>query len=159
MARYWTCPCGTRNDRIKQKCANVDCRRSRPKARVPKHARTLRDDPYRVYRDVNEQIHGHAFGGDWQPDDCGVCGKHSSITRHNDRDHDHETGLPRGLACPGNQGCNALMPRQLTLERAELIVAYLRRVAAFRDPGLSEAYPSMSVVQREAARGVREAGS
>ena len=45
-----------------------------------------------------------------------------------DRDHDHVTGLPRGLACPGNQGCNALMPKQLTLERALAIVAYLQRV-------------------------------
>ena len=45
-----------------------------------------------------------------------------------DRDHDHVTGKPRGLACPGNQGCNALMPRQLDLARARLIVAYLERV-------------------------------
>jgi hypothetical protein len=49
-----------------------------------------------------------------------------------DRDHDHLTGLPRGLACPGNQGCNALMPSQLTLERARLIVGYLERVEAYR---------------------------
>ena len=130
--RYWTCPrCAMRNERIKQRCANLTCRAPRPKKRVPVHARTLRDDPYAVYRDVNAQIHGAAFDGDWTPDDCGVCGKHSTLARHNDRDHDHVSGLPRGLACPGNQGCNALMPRQLTLPRARLIVAYLERVEGF----------------------------
>ncbi len=128
MNRYWTCPCGERWPRTKQKCT---CGRRRPKKRVPSHARTLRDDSYKLYAERNGKIHGAAFDGEWQPDDCGVCGKHSSLARHNDRDHDHETGLPRGLACPGNQGCNALMPRQLTLERARLIVGYLERVEAF----------------------------
>jgi hypothetical protein len=99
---------------------------------VPKHARTLRDDPYTVYEQVNAELHGLAFNGEWTPDCCGVCGKPPSTARHMDRDHDHETGLPRGLACPGNQGCNALMPRQLTLERARLIVAYLERVESVR---------------------------
>jgi hypothetical protein len=84
----------------------------------------LRDDPYEVFERVNREIHGA------EPDHCGVCGKPPSTARHMDRDHDHITGLPRGLACPGNTGCNALMPRQLTLERARLIVAYLERVEA-----------------------------
>ncbi len=86
-----------------------------------------------MYERVNAQLHGPAFGGEWTADCCGVCGKHPSTARHMDRDHDHTTGLPRGLACPGNTGCNALMPRQLTLERAELVVAYLRRVRANDD--------------------------
>ncbi len=126
---WWTCPCGTRNERRKQKC--VSCRRARPKKRVPAHARTLRDDPYIVYVEINEEIHGPAMPGEWDPWSCGVCGKHPSTTRHMDRDHDHVTGYPRGLACPGNQGCNALMPRQMTLERARAIVGYLERVEAF----------------------------
>ena len=125
-AKYWSCPCGTRNQRIKQKCEN--CRRARPKRRVPSHARTLRDDPYTVYEQVNADIHSVAQSGEWTSDFCGVCGKPPTTGRHMDRDHDHITGRPRGLACPGNQGCNALMPRQLTLERARLIVAYLERV-------------------------------
>ena len=129
--KYWSCPCGTRNERRKQRCANEDCRRKRPKRRVPAHARTLRDDPYPVFRAVNADIHGGAFGGEWGADCCGVCGKPPTTERHMDRDHDHRTGNPRGLACPGNQGCNALMPRQLTLERARLIVAYLERVEAY----------------------------
>lgn len=135
-SRYWTCPCGTRNERIKQKCAGEGCGRRRPKRRVPVHARTLRDDSYAVYEQVNGELHGPAFGGEWTPDCCGVCGKQPSTTRHMDRDHDHVTGRPRGLACPGNTGCNALMPKQLTLPRARAIVAYLERVEA-RDEALA----------------------
>ncbi len=131
MSRYWTCPkCGTRNERIKQRCWGVvrgsngteSCRAPRPKKRVPVHARTLRDDPYEVFERVNREIHGAEL------DCCGVCGKPPTTARHMDRDHDHVTGKPRGLACPGNTGCNALMPRQLDLARARLIVAYLERV-------------------------------
>ena len=128
VTRYWLCRgCGARNERIRQKC---DCGRKRPAKRVPAHAKTLRDDSYAVYEKVNLELHGPAFDGEWTPDCCGVCGKPPGTARHMDRDHDHVTGKPRGLACPGNTGCNALMPRQLTLERARLIVAYLERVAA-----------------------------
>ena len=133
--KYWSCPgCATRNERVKQRCSNPECRRSRPKKRVAVHARTLRDDPYLVYESVNGQIHATGHPGEWTPDSCGVCGKPPSTARHMDRDHDHQTGKPRGLACPGNTGCNALMPRQLTLERARLIVAYLERVELYYAP-------------------------
>jgi hypothetical protein len=55
VKRYWRCPCGTRNERIKQKCET--CRRARPKRRVPKHAHTLRDDGYAVYeRRTDEEL-------------------------------------------------------------------------------------------------------
>lgn len=121
-AKYWTCPCGTRNERIKQRCANMSCRRKRPARRMPKHARTLRDDPYAVYAQVNAAIHGVA------DEACGVCGKPRSQERRHDRDHDHVTGLPRGLACVY---CNKHMPRGLTLELARLIVAYLERVEGY----------------------------
>ena len=142
---YWSCPgCGTRNPRVKQKCAGADCGRHRPKRRVPAHARTLRDDPYRTYFERNGEIHADAFDGDWDADCCGVCGKRPSSARHMDRDHDHITGLPRGLACPGNTGCNALMPRQMTLERARAIVGYLERVERFY--ALSGAYSTSQEV-------------
>lgn len=122
--RYWTCPkCGTRNERIKQKCG-MACTGTRPKKRVPAHRRTLQDDSYAVYEALNRELHGA------EPDACGVCGKPPKFERRHDRDHDHVTGKPRGLACPGNTGCNALMPRWLTAERAEAIAAYLRRVEA-----------------------------
>lgn len=95
---------------------------TKPKARVPKHAVTLRDDSYEAYCRVNEQVHGVT------DESCAVCGRprHEAMRHH--RDHDHVTGNPRGLAC---FGCNRLMPRDLTLERARLIVAYLERVEAF----------------------------
>ena len=148
MSKYWTCPCGTRNERVKQKCTGEGCDKRRPKARVAKHARTLRDDPYPVYEVVNAELHAAAFGGEWTPDCCGVCGKPPKEGRHNDRDHDHRTGRPRGLACPGNTGCNILMLPWVTAataagiarvkhragepdaERWSLISAYLERVEA-----------------------------
>jgi len=120
MPRYWSCSCGARNERIKQRCAT--CRRSRPKPRVPRHARTLRDDPYETYCRVNEQIHGVT------DESCAVCGKPRSQERRHDRDHDHRTGNPRGLACVF---CNKHMPVGLTLELARLIVAYMERVESF----------------------------
>jgi hypothetical protein len=117
--RYWSCSCGERWPRIKQKCS---CGKSRPKKRVPVHARTLRDDTYQVYLDIAQEVHGVT------DESCCVCRKPRSQERRHDRDHDHLTGKPRGLACAGNRGCNSLMPSQLTLERARLIVAYLERV-------------------------------
>ena len=121
-ARYWSCSCGERWPRTKQLCT---CGKRRPKRRVPKHAETLRDDPYAVYVAVAEHVHGVT------DESCCVCGKPRSQERRHDRDHDHKTGKPRGLACAGNRGCNALMPSWLTAERAEAIAAYLRRVEAF----------------------------
>jgi len=123
--KYWTCPaCSTRNERIKRKCANEDCRRSRPKARVPAHAETLRDDSYETYNAANAAIHGVT------DESCGVCGKPRSQERRHDRDHGHRKGdlaygKPRGLACVH---CNKHMPVGLTLELAEAVTAYLRRV-------------------------------
>ena len=120
MSRYWVCrKCGERWERTKQKCA---CGRKRPAARVPKHARTLRDDTYQVYCDVNAVIHGVT------DEACGVCGKPRGQERRHDRDHDHVTGHPRGLACVY---CNKHMPRGLTLELARLVVAYLERVEVY----------------------------
>lgn len=126
-ARFWRCSCGLRNSRRRTYCESCG-KAGKPKARVPKHAVALRDLDYRAFQDFNERVHG-------QGDACGVCGKPPSDLRHLDRDHGHNPaensfGKPRGLACPGNQGCNALMPRQMTLERARAIVAYLERVEA-----------------------------
>jgi hypothetical protein len=124
MARkFWTCPCGTRNERTKQKCANEGCRRSRPKARVPKHAVALRDLTYDDYIAVNQTIHGVG-------DVCAVCGRERSQERKLDREHGHHQGelsygKPRGLVCVAD---NILMPRGLTAAKAQEIAAYLARV-------------------------------
>lgn len=87
---------------------------------MPAHAVTLRDHGYDFYRQVNEEIHGAG-------DNCGVCGAPPKDTRNLQREHDHVTGKPRGLAC---WRCNRLMPKQFDLEHARLIVAYLERVEA-----------------------------
>lgn len=130
--RYWLCQgCGTRNERRKIKCANPDCNRRRPKKRVAKHARTLRDDSYAVYEAYSREVHGG------EPDSCRVCGRprHERMNHH--RDHDHVTGLPRGVVC---YQCNALMPRLMTVERCRQVLAYLERDAAYRAvQGLTEA--------------------
>jgi Recombination endonuclease VII len=143
MTRYWSCPCGTRNERIKQTCTNPECDRRRPKRRVTAHARTLRDDPYARYVEVAREIHGVT------DESCCVCGKPRSQERRCDRDHDHHTGLPRGLACPGDRGCNVLMLPWVTAvvaraiacvklaavepdaERWVMIARYLERVEAY----------------------------
>lgn len=122
MRRYWSCrKCRHRNERTSsRRCAG--CRENtKPKLRVPKHAVTLRDDPYARYVEVNALIHGVT------DEACGVCGKPRSQERRHDRDHDHVTGNPRGLACVY---CNKHMPRGLTLDLARLVVAYLERVEA-----------------------------
>lgn len=116
---YWACSCGTRNQRITQKCA---CGQRRPKRHVPKHAVTLRDDSYERYNELAKLIHGVT------DESCCVCGKPRGQERRHDRDHDHTTGKPRGLACVH---CNRHMPRGLTLELARLIVGYLKRVDAY----------------------------
>jgi len=51
--------------------------------------------------------------------------------RNHDRDHDHDTGKPRGVACPGRYGCNMFMPQGLTAARAQQIADYLKRVEEF----------------------------
>lgn len=120
---YWLCRCGYRNHRTNQKCRGEGCKRSRPKPRPPKHAFTLRDDNYDHYKEVAEKLHG-VFD-----ESCCVCGKPRSQERRHDRDHDHVTGDPRGLACVH---CNKHMPRGLTLELAQAIVAYLTRATEYR---------------------------
>lgn len=85
----------------------------------------LRDIPYEEWAELSVQIHGGQFGA------CGVCGRMPQKVRHNDRDHDHITTLPRGLACPGLKGCNLLMPSWLTAERAQQIADYLKRVETY----------------------------
>lgn len=120
--RFWSCrKCSHRNERTSSRRCGGCGELTKPKARVPAHAQTLRDDGYAVYVEVNRSIHGVT------DEACGVCGKPRAQERRHDRDHDHVTGLPRGLACVY---CNRHMPRGLTLELARLVVAYLERVEA-----------------------------
>lgn len=109
----WKCrKCPTRNEPRKRKC--VGCGSGRPRAR--KTAKLKPVDSYQAYREINRAIHG-------VDEECGVCGKERSQSRHHDRDHDHVTGRPRGLACGGNRGCNVLMAKWITADVARAIAA------------------------------------
>lgn len=133
------------------------------KPRQAKHARILDLLPYPEWAELSVEIHGGEL------DACGVCGRMPSDGRHHDRDHDHTTGLPRGLACGGDFGCNVMMPRKLTAtlaranadamalgnplieslrpylprdltpERAEQIAAYLERSNGYYLKGMDDA--------------------
>jgi hypothetical protein len=82
----------------------------------------LRDTSYADYALLSVLIHG----GD--KDACGVCGRPMGESRRHDRDHDHRTGQPRGLACVR---CNRELLRHSTLEEARAVVRYLERVESF----------------------------
>jgi hypothetical protein len=60
---------------------------------------------------------------------CGICGRPPAPARRHDRDHDHATGLPRGLLCPV---CNQRLARRVTEDWLAAAVAYLKRA---RDRG------------------------
>src|SRR5438552_17472665 len=130
--KYVACPkCAHRNDRAggRRKC--VGCGSALPKRRVPPHARTLRDDSYAKYVEINGTIHGDEW---WAMEACGVCGKPKPETRRHDRDHDHRTGLPRALACVR---WNRELLRNATPEEARAVVAYLERAESFYAAGSS----------------------
>lgn len=106
------------------------CNRSRPKKRRQPHMKAL-DNSYEAFRAFNAEVHGPAFGPEWQPDDCGCCGKKPREHRRHDRDHGHRKaensyGKMRGLLCPGDSGCNMLM-KGLTAVRAREIADYMER--------------------------------
>ena len=86
------------------------------------HKRKLATVGYQEWERTSFDIHGAAF----EYGACGVCGRMPIGNRH-DRDHDHETGNIRGLACTGQFGCNAMMPRRLTTSRAVRVASLLNR--------------------------------
>lgn len=62
----------------------------------------------------------------WQGGRCFICGRRT-VTRELAVDHDHESGVVRGLLCSDeNHGCNVLLRRVLgDLEAARRLVAYV----------------------------------
>ena len=115
--RGWTCRrvrCGTLNEPLKRKCQG--CGAPKPKKRVPAHKKALRDYTYEYYIALNELIHGKG-------EECAICGRPPK-TRRLDRDHDHETGWPRGLLC---SRCNQRLERGSdTEEWLEQALRYIR---------------------------------
>jgi hypothetical protein len=118
--KRWACPrCGHFNEPAHRNCRGErdgePCDGKRRKKRRAAHSEVLRGDTYPLFVQANEQIHGVT------DESCGVCGKPRSQERKHDRDHVHRgphDGKPRGLACPGNQGCNVLMLPWITAATA-----------------------------------------
>lgn len=122
VKRPWACPkCGHRNMPTHRKCRGENCGKAKPKRRVPKHARVLRDTTYEDAALVSREVHGGELG------DCGVCGRPRGERNH-DRDHDHATGLLRGLAC---WKCNRELLRGHTRETLVACLAYIDRADAY----------------------------
>jgi hypothetical protein len=114
-AKTWTCQrrsagakCGKVNPSRLRKCSS--CGKLRPKRKRPEHMKAL-DESYEVYMALN--------GGDF----CAICFR-KPTTRKLDRDHDHHTGLPRGLLC---HRCNRMLPAWITPEWLDNAAGYLRR--------------------------------
>jgi len=130
---YWSCKCGYRNLREHRNCRGPDCKRTKPKKRVPKHAEVLRDSPYEEWVPLSVEIHGgeeHA---------CGCCRRQPTKVKRHDRDHDHRTGKPRGLAC---SYCNRERLRGIAnAEEARMVLAYFERVEAYQTEMGGDAIP------------------
>jgi hypothetical protein len=77
--------------------------------RRPRHSEALKL-PYEVYVHIN--------GGSER---CGICGRPGK-TRRLHRDHDHVTGMPRGLLC---YRCNRTLAFFVTIEWLTNAIAYL----------------------------------
>jgi hypothetical protein len=98
---------------------------------MPSHAKVLRDLGYQRWAELSVEIHG----GDLHA--CAVCRRPlPAESRKHDRDHDHRTGLPRGLACVR---CNRELLRNSTLDEARAVVAYLERANGYYLKGLDDA--------------------
>lgn len=111
---------------MQQKCGTEGCEGRRPKKRMQRHKEVLRGDTYPLFVQAARDIHGVT------DESCCACGKPRSQERHHDRDHDHITGKPRGLLCPGDRGCNVLLVPWVTAATARGI-AEAKRLAGEQD--------------------------
>ena len=118
--RPWTCrKCKTQHsNRRLRKCPEYGTTRPAKKRRG--HMKAL-DLPYEVYVELNGS------------ENCGICQREpkrdadGNIVRRHDRDHDHKTGRPRGLLCPGRMGCNRKLGRVDDPAWLESAIEFLRR--------------------------------
>lgn len=111
-AKTWTCKvasCRRVNEPRTRKCGG--CGTVRPKRKRPAHMAAL-DVPYEEYIYLN--------GGEF----CGICGALPKPGRRLNRDHDHRTGMPRGLLCWID---NKFLRVGMTVEWMRSAIAYLER--------------------------------
>jgi hypothetical protein len=98
------------------------CGKSRPPRKRPDHMKAL-DLPYEHYIEINGGEH------------CGICGQPPKPGKRLHRDHDHKTGLGRGLLCfqcnrmLGNKQARWLRLAAYYLERHEDRVRLEERAA------------------------------
>lgn len=123
MRGYWTCQrkrggvkCGHVNPNRKQKCEKCEGKK-RPKS-TPKHKAVLKTMTHEDFAEIQGT------------EVCGICAAPPKARRLH-RDHDHLTGLPRGLLC---FPCNAVLRERVTLEWAYRLVKYLERAEEFNAP-------------------------
>lgn len=121
--RHWTCrKCGHVNAPTKSRKCESCGELTRPKLRKSPARKAHEARSYGDYALLSVLIHGG------EPHACGCCGKpRPDIGRH-ERDHDHKTGAPRGLACTY---CNKTVIAGLTLDEHRRAVAYLERAERF----------------------------
>lgn len=101
--------CGQRNPKPKRKCSA--CGGHRAKKRAPKHRAVLDAMPYSMW----VALYGER---------CGICGCPPKPGKKLHRDHDHRTGLPRGLLCFRD---NSALRTYMTLDWMRRAVGYLER--------------------------------
>ena len=118
--KTWRCKCGQVNiaRTSSKRCTNCG-ENTKP---APRKTKAKPNDSYEVYELLSVSIHGGDAGA------CGCCGRPKADTHNYDREHDHRTGKPRGLAC---YRCNNVLLRNHTLESLRQCVAYLERVDAY----------------------------
>ena len=119
MIRTWKCQrvkggvkCGHINPSRRQYCRI--CMKPRPARKRPAHLKAL-DASYEEYVAINGS------------EACGICGavqKEGGRRLH--RDHDHLTGMARGLLCMRD---NRALPSWVTPEWLRAAAAYLERAA------------------------------
>lgn len=120
MKGFWTCRkithgdvCGARNPNRRRKCSA--CGKPRTSRKRPAHMAVL-DKPYDWWVAT--------FG-----ERCGICGKEPSPGRRLDRDHDHKTGIARGLLCHRhNRGLDWFSG----VEELRMAATYLERASDFQ---------------------------
>lgn len=115
-ARTWKCQrvmkgvkCATINPRRNMLCK--ECGKRRPATKIPAHKAILNTMPYEEWVEEYGEV-------------CGICGRKPTANRRLDRDHDHKTGLPRGLLCAK---CNRSLPGHVDISWLERALVYLKR--------------------------------